>query len=309
VVATLGTATTSDHLESLYRVVPEVIFCFDGDRAGKDAAWRALENALPILKDGRQAAFMFLPDGEDPDSLVHKEGQTKFEARLDDAVPLSEFIVNTLSKQVDTSTIDGRARLATLAQPLIEKLPKGIFRQMMNKRIEEVVQLAPGQLHRPPQKNKNRYTGSKKNSDPRYAFEWSSIRKAIALLILNPGFAQHIEELDSLQNIGIPGVDVLLHLLENLREDPQLSTAALTLRIEERWKDKPENKYLSKLVAMAEMELPVTGENSLQEFLDAIKKLQAQHLEQRAEHFEQKDRADGLTEDELNEYNQLLMRK
>lgn len=303
VVATLGTATTSDHLESLYRVVPEVIFCFDGDRAGRDAAWRALENALPILKDGRQAAFLFLPDGEDPDSLVHKEGQAAFEARLDEAMPLSEFMVKTLSKQVDASTIDGRARLVTLAQPLIKKLPDGIFRHMMNKRLEEVARLSPGKLHKSPLKNKGRYTANKKTPDSRYSYEWNSIRKAIVLLILNPEFAQHIEALDPLKNITMPGADVLLHLLENLREEPHLSTTVIM----QRWADKPEGKHLFNLVRMAEKELPATGENSLQEFLDAINKLQAQQFEQR--YFELKDRADDLTDSEKIEYKQLLIRK
>ncbi len=122
-VATLGTATTSDHLEQLYRATTEVVFCFDGDRAGRAAAWRALETALPILREGRQARFLFLPDGEDPDSMVRKEGKERFEARLAEATPLSTFFFDELAKQVDIGSVDGRARLAELAKPLLSKAP------------------------------------------------------------------------------------------------------------------------------------------------------------------------------------------
>ena len=303
VTATLGTATTPDHLESLYRIVPEVVFCFDGDRAGRDAAWRALENALPILKDGRQASFLFLPDGEDPDSLVHKEGQAGFEERLTESMPLSDFMFETLSKQVDTSSDEGRARLATLASPLIAKLPNGIFKQMINKRLGEVVQLAPGQLRQ--KKSTARKGLNRKNSNHQYSYEWNAIRKAIALLVLNPEFAQHVDELDSLNKVELAGADILFHLLENLKEDPHLTTAGIW----ERWRGKPEEAHLNKLVLMAEKELPAVGEKALQEFLDAIRMLKAKLLEQRIEYFELKLHAGDLNKEELIEYNQLVMRK
>ncbi|MDJ0740543.1 MAG: DNA primase, partial [Gammaproteobacteria bacterium] len=120
-VATLGTATTSDHLEKLYRATPEVVFCFDGDRAGRDAAWKALQTALPLMRDGRQARFLFLPDGEDPDSLVRQIGAAAFTERVGGAQPLSEYLFEKLSAQVDMQTLDGRARLGELTQPLLER--------------------------------------------------------------------------------------------------------------------------------------------------------------------------------------------
>lgn len=118
-VASLGTSTTADHIQLLFRVTNNVICCYDGDRAGRDAAWRALETALPYMTDGRQLRFMFLPDGEDPDTLVRKEGKAAFEARMEQAQPLSTFLFNSLLPQVDLSTPDGRAQLSTLALPLI----------------------------------------------------------------------------------------------------------------------------------------------------------------------------------------------
>ena len=137
-VATLGTATTHEHLERLYRLAPEVVFCFDGDKAGRLAAWRALENALPVLRDGRQARFMFLPEGEDPDTLVQREGKQGFEDRVAHSVPVSTYFYDQLSQQVDISTMDGRARLAELARPHLSKLPAGVFKHMMLSRLAEI---------------------------------------------------------------------------------------------------------------------------------------------------------------------------
>jgi DNA primase len=136
-VATLGTATTPDHTEVLFRAAPDVVFCFDGDRAGRAAAWKALESALPRLRDGRQAYFLFLPDGEDPDSLVRKEGKEGFEKRLREATPLSEYFFGELSHDVDMASLDGRARFAERVRPLIARLPDGAFRDLMAQELEK----------------------------------------------------------------------------------------------------------------------------------------------------------------------------
>ncbi|HXP02102.1 MAG TPA: DNA primase, partial [Luteibacter sp.] len=135
-VATLGTATTPEHAEVLFRAAPDVYFCFDGDRAGKQAAWRALESIIPRMRDGRQAHFLFLPDGEDPDTLVRKEGKDGFEKRMKESMPMSEYFFEELARDVDISKIDGRARLAERARPLIAKLPDGAFRDLMAQELE-----------------------------------------------------------------------------------------------------------------------------------------------------------------------------
>src|SRR3989344_2911744 len=145
-VATLGTATTRDHLERLFRHAPEIIFCFDGDRAGREAAWRALETTLPVLRDGRQASFLFLPDGEDPDTLVRKEGAAAFHARLSVAKPLPDFLFETLVKQVDLTRLDGRARLVELARPHLSKVAPGALQQLMQDRLSELSRFDPAKL-------------------------------------------------------------------------------------------------------------------------------------------------------------------
>lgn len=142
-VATLGTATSTTHIERLFRVVSEVVFCFDGDNAGRRAAWRALENALPALKDGVSARFLFLPDGEDPDSLVRREGPELFRARIDaDAVPLTEQLFKHLSEDLSLSSLEGRSKLANEALPLLALVPESLFKTLLLQRLSELTELS-----------------------------------------------------------------------------------------------------------------------------------------------------------------------
>jgi DNA primase len=157
-VATLGTATSEHHIRRLFKVVPEIIFCFDGDNAGRTAAKRAMETTLPALKDGLQARFLFLPDGEDPDTLVRKEGKQAFEKRLDESKHLPEFLFEQLKEQVDFDSLDGKARLGQLAAPLIAKLPKGMLKELMQQKLsqetgikeEKLAELLPEEDETPP---------------------------------------------------------------------------------------------------------------------------------------------------------------
>ncbi|MGB6603188.1 MAG: DNA primase, partial [Steroidobacteraceae bacterium] len=145
-VATLGTATTPEHFRRIFRLVAAVVFAFDGDRAGRAAAWRALQQALPEARDGREIRFLFLPEGHDPDTLVGEEGRAAFEARLEGALPLSEYLVRELSEQSDLSHADGRARFAAAARPLLAKVPEGVYRELLLERLAAVVGLAPRRL-------------------------------------------------------------------------------------------------------------------------------------------------------------------
>lgn len=138
-VATLGTATNATHLNRLFKVVSEVIYCFDGDQAGRTAAWRGMQATLPILHDGRQVRFLFLPDGEDPDSLVRKIGKEQFHALIDGATPLADFFFDHLCEDLDPDAIDGKAKLCSLAVPLLKQLPTGIYRQLM---IDKLARMA-----------------------------------------------------------------------------------------------------------------------------------------------------------------------
>ncbi len=145
-VATLGTATTAQHLERLFKMVPEVIFCFDGDNAGREAAIRALKTTLPVIEDGKEARFLFLPEGEDPDSLVRKEGKSDFTERLDNALPLSEFFFKSYSEHADLNSMDGRARFSTEVLPAINSMKPSLLQQMMLDRICELTNLSLEQI-------------------------------------------------------------------------------------------------------------------------------------------------------------------
>ncbi|MCV6589027.1 MAG: DNA primase [Marinobacterium sp.] len=145
-VATLGTATTAQHLERLFKMVSEVVFCFDGDAAGRKAASRALETTLPVITDGKEARFLFLPEGEDPDSLVRQEGKEAFEQRLRDAIPLSSFFFQILQKDIDLDHLDGRARFSREALPLIDGMQPGLLQQMMRNQVRDLTGLSEQQI-------------------------------------------------------------------------------------------------------------------------------------------------------------------
>lgn len=138
-VATLGTATTPVHLQRLFRAASGVVFCFDGDRAGRKAAWRALQVALPFMQDGRQIKFLLMPDGEDPDSLIRQEGHQAFTHRLSEALSLDTFLFNSLTRELNLSQMDQRAKLASLARPLLQTLPQGNYKTMMYAHLSELV--------------------------------------------------------------------------------------------------------------------------------------------------------------------------
>ncbi len=301
-VATLGTATTHEHLETLFRVVPKLVFCFDGDRAGRDAAWRAMENALPVMHEGREAAFLFLPDGEDPDSLIRKEGQALFEARIEQALPLSRFLLEHLAEQVDLSSEDGRARLVALAKPHLNKVPDKIFRHMLYDHLAQMVKMKTAQLQRLADTGPAAATLNPRTNKPIRPGKNSPLRQAINLILQNPSLAAGIKQYQFLQELDLPGAQLLYDLLEILRLDPQLNTAALL----ERWRDKPEGVHLYKL---AEKQLPGDEQSLENELKDIIDYLEGQIKVQRWHILQEKLATTGLDEAELNEWNHILNEK
>jgi len=142
VVATLGTATTVEHLELLFREVNEVVFCFDGDRAGLKAAWKALQLVLPMMEEQRSVKFLFLPDGEDPDSIVRKEGASRFGLRGQEAMPLSAFLLQGLQRKLSfpVHSIEGRQQLVSLAQPYV-RAAHGLYQFLLAEGVAELVDL------------------------------------------------------------------------------------------------------------------------------------------------------------------------
>ncbi|TCO82221.1 DNA primase [Plasticicumulans lactativorans] len=223
-VATLGTSTTSEHTERLFRITREVIFCFDGDRAGREAAWRALENVLPHLREGRQVGFLFLPEGEDPDSLVRREGREAFERRLGEAAPLGDYLVAHLEAQVDNlDSVDGHARLLELAKPLLERMPDTPLREMLVQRIG-----AGSLVHRFTRLQQTAPGGG--TPAGRVDHRRTPVRHAIALLLSHPELATQVDVPPGLEHAPLPGIKLLTELLEMLRGNPHLPLGVLLER-------------------------------------------------------------------------------
>jgi len=300
-VATLGTATTRDHLERLFRHAPEVIFCFDGDRAGREAAWRALDNALPALREGWQASFLFLPEGEDPDSLVRKEGKDAFLARLKTATPLPEYLFDNLMRQVDMNRMDGRARLVELARPLLSKMPQGVLRQMMLDRLAELSRMDVGKL--PVTSGNTEPTGffrpARRGSSSGPQEPPSIVRRAIALMLQHPALAQKLSNESELADLDLPGMPLFLELYGMLKNSPTMNTAAII----ESFSDSEYQHHLSRL---AVWDYPALAENVEMEFGVVINRLCDALSKQRTERLLQKQHAQGLNQTEKDELARLL---
>ena len=237
-VATLGTATTPDHLRQLLRTASELVFCFDGDRAGRAAAGKALETALPQATGRQQMRFLFLPEGEDPDTLIRREGREAFEQRVQGATPLSDLFFERLTDQVDMSSLDGRARLASLARPQLERVPTGLFKDLLSSRLAALVGVPPTRL------GLGSRRASQRRPEPRNRQAISRLRLAIALLLQTPGLASAAAEIaGDWRRLDKPGIPLLTEILDLIAAYPEISTGALM----ERWRAQESYPYLEKL--------------------------------------------------------------
>ena len=292
--ATLGTATSKAHLERIYRLCPEVVFCFDGDEAGRKAAFRALEAALPCMEDGRQARFLFLPEGEDPDTMVRSGGAEHFQQLLDSATPLETFLFESMEQGLDTSNMDGRARLSKLALPYIRQLPDGVFRQLMFQALAQrtglelnsLMQLEvppPAPSPEPPRYDDDPgpFREPEEAPGPRQrsavgalATGYSNLaQSAIALLLHQPHIAR-LTEVRVLQDLEGEDVSLLRELLELLQRRPESNTAMLLGH----WYGTTEGELLSRLAGQERL-IPTEGIE--QQFSDTMSEL-SQHLPQRS---------------------------
>ena len=301
-VATLGTATTPDHMQRLFQLTSEVVFCFDGDRAGKEAAWRALQICLPEMRDGRETRFMFLPEGEDPDSYIRKIGKEAFELAIKQSQSFSEYLFKQLTDEADISGIGGRAKLIETARPMLSQMPEGIYRKLM---FEQLEKLGRVELTQPTKTSTSaRFKPSRKASN-KTAVTMTPVRKAITLLLHQPSIAQQWLQSDTnnsneLAKLDLPGMDLLLEVLEILRINPDLSTSALI----ERWRETPSASHLAKLASW-ESELDDSAALEI-EFIALMNALKKQSVDLRYDDLQAKLDHSSLTEDEMSEYKTLL---
>jgi len=309
-VATLGTATTQEHLNKIFRLTSEVVFCFDGDRAGRQAAWRALENSLALAQDGRELRFMFLPEGHDPDTLVAEEGAPAFENRLNAALPLSEYLIQQLTTEVDLTHIDGRAKLKALAAPLFARMPEGIYREMLAERLAARVSMPAATLKKsfaagaPKRTAADRPEPSLRPRGRISAGRGNLLTQAITLVLHHPAAASAIKDPDLLNTVEKPGTGVLKELIEQAAAAASPSTAMLL----EHWRDRAEYGRLSELAMLdplvadapsAAKELQMAVEKLLEEYGPGLR---MNELLRKAEEL-------GLNYDEKAELSLLLKSK
>ncbi len=289
-VATLGTATNAHHLQRLFKHTSEIVFCFDGDQAGRTAAWRALLVTLPIIRDDIQIRFMFLPDNEDPDSLIRKEGKTAFEQRIQNASTLSHFFFQHMGAQTDLSTTDGRARFVKLANEHLQELPPGIFQTMMLGELAKRARIDVAKLSTPKQ-------AAKTSIKPKTARSPSSLRLAITLLVQEPSLANCIT--GPLPSLEIRGFDLFVRLIDIIKTHAITTTGSLL----EHFRDTEEDKLLSKF---AHLEHMIPNEGIILEFLGSIARLKKLANKQMIETMLSKAAQNGLTSDEKQYLHELI---
>ncbi|NUY57277.1 DNA primase [Salinivibrio sp. MA351] len=294
-VASLGTSTTGEHIQTLFRQTSTILCCYDGDRAGRDAAWRAMEQALPYIHDGRQLKFMFLPDGDDPDSMIRQEGKEGFEQRLSEAQSLSTFMFNTLLKQVDTSSREGKAKLANLAVPLIEKVPGDTLRLYLRNTLGQKLGIMDD--HQLDTLISRQGQPVKVHGQP--DIKRTPMREVIALLVQYPMLGQEVPPLPSADTIDLPGLALLNPILEICRQRPHITTGQLL----EHWRGTKQEALLARL---AGWDLHVDDENASELFCDSLDRILAQCVEQQIAKLQAKSNTVGLSVEEKRELMLLI---
>ncbi len=280
--ATLGTATSAAHLEKIYRLCPEIVFCFDGDKAGRQAATRAMETAVPCMQDGRQARFLFLPEGEDPDTLVRAKGADYFNELVTQAMPLETFLFESMADGLDMATMDGRARMSTLAAPLLQKLPNGVYRQLMFEALAERTGLqaqAFSEFNEAPPPPES-YAQESRAPAPRQRQPLQAqargfgnlAQAAIALLLHQPDVARQVSDIEALRVLEGSDAALLVELMELLQRRPQSNTHMLLGH----WYGSEAGELLHRL---ASQERLIPSEGIEKQFLDTINSL-LQHPKQ-----------------------------
>lgn len=303
-VATLGTATSTSQISKLFRVVPELIFCYDGDAAGKKAAWRALENSLSVLRDGVQARFLFLPDGEDPDTLVRQEGQQAFENRLDNATPLSDFLLQHIAEPLDISSADGRARLSEQAKPLIGKIQDGVFKDLLMDELSKMIGLSSSSLqqHMPAdqQQPQIQYQQQQSSVLKKHQVSMTPTRLIIALLLQYPELAKECEIPQVLRNTDMPGLPLLIGLHDTIIQTSATNPSVLL----ERFRDTRDEGIINKLLQWDIPGADISAEQ-LKLINDAFMNLQQKIRGNRLQELLNKSRTESLSDEEKAELSEL----
>ena len=302
--AALGTATTPEHIQMLVRATSHIVCCYDGDRAGREAAWRALENALPALKDGVRLSFLFLPDGEDPDTMVRQVGKEAFMTMLDSAMPLSRFFFENLLKTHNVGTPEGKRALKNAALPLIEGVLGDDQKQML---LEELAKHT-GEYDRfklqqdiSKANNAGRKPGYSPNLNQVGKTRLSPLRMLIRLLLDMPSLATRCQEVQPGVFAGsqAAGMDLLLAVHQYCTQHPHATTAQLV----ENFRDHPHSPTIAKLLLQEHL---VKDEDAERVYTDSFARLLDWHFDSRIETLISRSRVQPLSKAEKEELNLLM---
>jgi len=297
-VATLGTAINNRQIESLFRVCKNLVFCFDGDAAGKKAAWRSLEQCLASLKEGRLARFLFLPEGQDPDSFINEFGQEAFNQQVVSASTLTEYLFETLLAECNIGTLEGRAQFLDRLRPYFTQIPLQSLKDQILAEVEHRLgQKIDGRMLRLLGEDKPRQQARSRQPEQ----HWTPTRLAINLLLTKPSLALATGTHDELAESNIPGVDLLLKILDRIHDEPGITTQNLL----DRFKDDDHEAHLYKLAAM---EPPIENDESLDlMFADCLQSLQKQYIDHRQKLLITKlQSGEALSESEKLEHKKLF---
>ncbi|GAA0402969.1 DNA primase [Cocleimonas flava] len=298
-VATLGTATTEEHIKQLFRAVPEIIFCFDGDRAGKEAAWRALENAMPVMQDGKEIKFLFLPDGEDPDTQIRKIGKDAFEENYQQADSLTAYFVENLHSRFNITSDEGKTRFLKEAAKLLTKMPDTLIKDQLVQRLSDMTNVDKKVLfQREISSNnspKDQSMGEPKSGRSRLnnrSVSQTPIRYAISLLLSEPTLVKLIENIEEIALSKLPGSDLLTTLIEAIQESPDIKPVALL----DRWKN---TEFEAPLIQLMKWQ-PESDDMAIlsDEFKDCLLQIRKRAKERKIESLLHKERTEGLSESE-----------
>ena len=299
-VAALGTATSEEHIKLLFRATDSVIFCYDGDKAGRNAAWRALNVLLPCLIDGKDITFAFLPQDEDPDSYVRKVGKDGFEDYLKKAPNLSEFLFDELLKQVDLKSAEGKAKLSSLAIPLLEQVKAKVFRLNLLQKLGRYLGLLDLSQIEQLIANNNISENRTIDSAPVPKMKLTTMRILIGLLLQYPNLAKMVSDINVMRQVNLAGIDIFIELLELCQQYPNITTAQILTECINR----PYYKQLSRLATWEyhyqDDEIESIFSNTLKELYDNI-------LAQRQDELIAKERVSGLSTAEKKELATLIL--
>lgn len=296
-VATLGTATTSQHLQLLAKHTHEVIFCFDGDKAGQQAAWRALENSVGAMDGHLAMKFMFLPEGDDPDSFIRQHGPAAFTEAMAQALPWEVFWIRTLTQACALHTFAGRSQLIQKALPYLRQMPDSAFRSLLLDELAKMARMDSARILTLLHGNQQEIARIKSIKIAR-----TPIRLALALLLQYPErLAPRLKEVVWPADHE-PGSDVLAALVQQLQAQPKASTAMLI----EPWRETEWFEPMQKLIAW---DVQISEPAIEQEFSQLIAFIQKQSVEKQIQELMARSRQTELTLDERAHLQRLLKQR